>query len=289
MFKIFVLFCLAFSTFTAHAKMKEIPKVSIKKAIKSTLERTLFFPVSILSKTNSQIKSDGEYIVVKRIAKLGQKIKKNAPLLILKNQDTSTHYEKRIIRSPIAGVVAGISVENGQYISRGSSLIHINNPDQLYGKIEIPAADYKKVKTGLVGKLSITSMGLKKIPVKISGVGAAADRVTGTISVELEITKDMDKLLPGVIGLAEITLNKEEILLVKEKALYYIGEDVFIPTIDKSGDQNKVKKIKVKLGRRVKDRMEILSGLELEREYISEAAKFLRNGEKVSIKKTKKK
>lgn len=289
MFKILVLFCIVFSAFAAQAKIKEIPKVSTKKAIKSTLERTLFFPVSILSRTNSHIKSDGEYIVVKRIAKLGQKVKKNSPLLILQHQDTSTHYENRTILSPISGVVAGIAVENGQYISRGGSLIHINNPDKLYGKIEIPAADYKKIKTGLTGNLSITSLELKKIPVKISGVGAAADRITGTISVELEITKNMEKLLPGVIGLAEITLNKEEILLVKEKALYYIGEDVFIPTIDKSGDDIKVKKVKVKLGRRVKDRMEIISGLELEKEYISEAAKFLRNGEEVAIKKIKKK
>jgi RND family efflux transporter MFP subunit len=269
---------------TVWGKVKPKPIVEMSKAEKSTLERTLYFPVSISSKIDSKISSDGEFIVIKKIATLGQKVKKNDPLMILRNQDTSIHYENRILRSPVDGIVASISVEDGQYVNTNQSLIHVNNPDKLYGKIEVSAADYRKIKVGLQGKMSVTSLNVSKIPVRIAGVGSAVDQITGTISVELEINKkDIPKLVPGVIGLAEITLNKEELLLVKEKSLYYIGDDVFIAKLK----DEKVEKIKVELGQRVKDRMEVLKGLELNSSYISSSAKFLRDGEEVKIKETK--
>jgi multidrug efflux pump subunit AcrA (membrane-fusion protein) len=276
-----ILVCFSFSV---SSKAKPKPIVSTAKAQKSTLERTLFFPVSISSKVDSKITSDGDFIVIKKIATLGQKVKKNAALMVLRNQDTSTHYENRILRSPVDGIVASIAVENGEYVHRAQDLIHINNPDKLYGKIEISAADYRNIKVGLEGKMSVTSLNVKMIPVKIMGVGAAVDQITGTISVELEINQDdISRLVPGVIGLAEITLKKEELLLVKEKSLYYIGEDVFIARLK----NKKVEKVKVELGKRVKDQMEVIKGLELDSTYISESAKFLRDGEEVKVKEIK--
>ena len=266
----------------SSASMKDKPLVSLEKAKKTVFERTMFFPVKINSEVDSKIKSDGEFIVIDRLVSLGQKVKKGTPLLILRNQDLSVHYEKRIIKSSVDGVVASIAVNKGQYINRGENLIHINNPDTLYGKIEVAAADYKKIREGLSGKIDVTSLNLKDIPVEVSGVGTAVDGLTGTISVELRIKDGQEKLVPGVIGLAKITLNKEARLLVKEKALYYIGEDVFLATLDKN---KKVKKKKVKLGKRFKEKIEILEGLILDSEFIAESPKFLKDGEEVKTEK----
>lgn len=280
--KTFLLLAICLSTqisFAANSK----PIVGLEKATKTVFERTMFFPVRIDSQVDSKIKSDGEFIVIERLVGLGDKVKKGTPLLVLRNQDLSVHYEKRIIKSSVDGVVASIKVNKGQYISRGESLIDINDPSTLYGKIEVAANDYKKMKEGLSGKVDISSLNLKDIPVEISGVGTAVDGLTGTISVELKIKANMDKLIPGVIGLAKITLNKEERLLVKEKALYYIGEDTFIATLK----DKKVKKLKVKLGKRFKEKIEILEGLNLDSEFIAESPKFLRDGEEVELKEKK--
>lgn len=279
-----ILISIVVLVFTSNAfASKEAPKVSLAKLNKTTLEKTLFFPVAIKSKVHSKIQSDNSYIVIKRLVNLGQKVKKGTPLLILRNQDMSVHYEKRILKSPIAGVVASISVNDGQYITKGENLILLNDPKNLYGKIEVSAADYQKMKINLKGTLDIKSLTLKDIPVTVKGIGTAVDHLTGTVSVELEINDLTDKLIPGVIGLAQITLNKEERLLVKEKSLYYIGEEVFIATLI---DQ-KVKKIKVKLGQRHKDKIEIISGLDHGKTYIEESPKFLRDNEEVEIIKKK--
>lgn len=262
------------------------PLVTMAKAKKTVFEKTMLFPAKIYSKVSSLIKSDGDLIVIDKLVTLGQKVKKGDALLVLRNQDLSMHYEKRILRATVDGVVANINVTKGQYISRGEDLIHINDPSALAGRIEVSAADYKKIKTGLEGTIDISSLDLKDLPITITGVGTAVDNLTGTVSVEIDINKDLDKLIPGVIGLAKVSLNKEEKLLVKEKALYYIGEDVFIATAD---ENKKVKKIKIKLGKRYKEKIEVLEGLELGSEYIVESPKFLRDTEEVAIKETEKK
>ena len=258
---------------------KEKPKVSLTKAQNTTLERTLLFPASIKSTIDSKIISDGNFIVLKRLVSLGQKVKKNDPLLIMRHQDRSIHYENRILRAPVSGTIASILVEKGQYIRAAEELLHINKPEDLYARLEVSAADYLNLKKGLQGKLKIASLNLKDVPVEIAAIGTAVDQLTGTVSVELKILGQKEKLVPGVIGMAEITLNKEEVLLVKEKSLYYIGEDIFVAKLD----GNKVIKTKVKLGGRVKDKMEVISGLELGESYIPESAKFLRDGEEVQL------
>ena len=257
--------------------------VSVQKLNKTKIEQSLFFPVQIQSKIHSQILSDNQYIVIKKLVQLGQKIKKGTPLLVLRNQDMSVHYENRILRAPVSGIIASINISQGQYINRNDSLILINDPTNLIGKIEASAADYNKLKRGLEGTLNINSLNIKGIPVSIQGIGAAVDHLTGTISVELAINKQMEKLIPGVIGLAEIILNKEEKTLIGEKSLYYIGNEIFVATLE----ENKVKKVKVKVGKRFKEKIELLNGLEVGQRFISESAKFLRDGEEVEIKETK--
>ncbi len=262
---------------------KEMPKVSLKKLEQTILKKSLFYPVMVKSKVDSKILADGNYIVLERLVELGQKVKKGTPLLSLRNQDMSVHYEKRILKAPIAGIVASLSAAEGKYISKGESLIHINEPNKLYGQIEVSAGDYKRLKQGLSGKLDISSLSIKDIPVEVKGVGAVVDGLTGTIAVELAIKDKITELVPGVIGLAEITLNEEEVTLVKEKSLYYIGEEVFLATLI----ENKVKKVKVTLGQRHKDQIEVVSGLELGKKFISDSPKFLRDNEEVEIIKKK--
>lgn len=277
--KMMLIISLIFCTHVAlSAQESSKTKVGLKEAKKSLIEKTLFFPVQIKSRVDSKIKSDGDYIVIDRVAKLGQQVKKNDPLIVLRHQDTSVYYENRILRSPVDGIVAAINVEKGQFIHKMDEIIYINDPTALYAKIEVSASDYKNLTTNLEGKINIPSLKLEEIPVKVQAIGTAADSLTGTISVELSIEKEMEKLVSGVIGLAEITLDKQEKLIVNEKALYYIGDDILIATIDKN---NEVKKVKVKTGERIRDNIEILDGLELDTKYVFESAKFLRDGEEV--------
>lgn len=268
----------------ASAPKKALPVVEVSKATKSTIDRTLFYPAQISSEVESRIKSDDDYTVLKVYVKLGETVSLGAPLFKVKKQN-SIEFKDQIIRSSVDGVVGSISVKVGQFVQKNQSLIYINDPQKLYGSIEISPMDYQKFHKGLKGNLSIVSLDIKSIPIQISSVGGAVDSLTGTITVNFSISKKyQEKLIAGTIGTAEIFLSQEELLLVKEKSLYYIGDKVFLPKIKNSI----VEKIEVTLGKRIKDSIEVTKGLNLGSEYVSDSPKFLRDGEEVRLKNDKK-
>ncbi|MAX66096.1 MAG: hypothetical protein CME66_04100 [Halobacteriovoraceae bacterium] len=259
--------------------LEKSPTVEVKTVTKQTIEKKLFFPVEVLSKVHSEITADFNYIVQKRIVKLGQKVKRGSPLLSLRNQDFSQHYEPRVLEAPVTGVVASIHVTNGQYISKGEKIMTINSPQELYGKIEISAVDYQRIKPNLKGFIQFSSLDGKKIPVKIKGIGTAVDPLTGTVSGELEILSQ-HKLVPGLIGLAEITLEKQKKYLVPEKALYYIGKDPYLAFIE---NKNQIKKKKISLGKRFGESFEVTQGLQENLLYVTSSPRFLKDGETVNF------
>ena len=269
--------------FTLNALAETKPTVVIKPATMKKIERSLLLPVVVKSKVSSLLVSDGNYIVEKKLVHLGQRIKKGQALLVLRNQDEAGLYEKRIIKAPVAGVVANINLDVGEFVGVKAELILINNPDQLYGKVEVAPSDYQKLKIGQKATLKFPGLNIDSVESKIIGVGKTINPQTGTVPIEVSLKLPSEKqILPGSIGNIRITLKSEDLLLVNEKSLYYIGEDVFLGTLNKD---KKVKKVKVKLGKRIKDSIEILEGLSIGNEYITESPKFLRDGEEVLRKK----
>lgn len=247
---------------------------------KTELAKSLTYPVEIKSKLESQILSDNNYIVIDILVGLGQQVKKGTPLLKLRNQDVSVHYQNRVYKSPVDGTVAQIQAGKGEFISKGKPLILLNDPANLYGRINIPSNDFSKIQKGLKGELSISSLGIKKLEIKVQGKGSSVNKLTGTIPVDIELSNPKG-LIPGIIGNATLLLSKTSKILVKEKSIFYVGEDTFLATVD---DKNKVKKVKVTLGQRYKENIELVEGLEEGTKFVAETPKFLRDGEIVASK-----
>ena len=250
------------------------PEVFTQKLALTPVKQTLLFPALVKSRVESNIKADGELIVVKGHVTLGQRVKKGDILLELKQQDTSQNFHNRMLRAPVAGVVASLYVNEGQYVARGEDLVLINEPDNLYLKLEMPAAHHAEVKVGLKAR------GPSKTPfeAKISGVGAVLDAALGTVPVEAEFDNKMS-FVPGTILNLEIVLAEQEKLLVPENALYYAGEKIFLPLLENS----KVKKVEITTAPASKGQVEILTGAKLGDEAIVGAGEFLKDGDKVRI------
>jgi multidrug efflux pump subunit AcrA (membrane-fusion protein) len=271
------MFLLLFSVSIFASSKKPIPKVTMEVLKKSEFTDVLKVPALIKSRTEANIKSDSKMIVIQSLVSLGQKIKKGDKLIELRNQDTSVVYQNRILKSPVDGVIASIAVEKGQFIDAGENLIFINNPDDLYIKAEIPMKNIKQLSLGLKGEMRLLET--EKMEIEVEGIGAVVDSLSGTVPVTFKITSNHQHLLPGVMGQVNIDLNKTSLLMVSDKALYYDGNDVLIPILEKG----KVKKMKVTLGTRKADKVEILSGLSVGQEIISGSGAFLKNGDTVEV------
>lgn len=278
--KIFIILLISICFQNTYAA-KEKSIVETDKIQKSLIKKSLFYPITIRSRVESQIISDNDYIIIDRLVRLGQKVRKGTPLLKVRNQDTSVHYENRIIKAPIDGIVANIQVSAGEFVKAGGELLFINDPSKLYGELQIPNSDYRSFKLNLEAKINIPSLNLAEELASVSAIGSTAHSITGTIPVEIKL-KNTSSYIPGVIGTAEILLNQEEHILVEEKSLYYVGDDVLMATIN---ENNIIEKKKVKLGKRFKDKVEILDGIEIGTPFVKASPKYLRDGEEIEIKK----
>lgn len=108
------------------------------------------------------------------------------------------------VRSPVAGVVQGLSLQQGQYMTEGSQLLKVVQPGRLKAVLQIPESQAKDVILGLSAVIDTRSNGLiaghvsRKDPSAVGGTvlvdvaldgalppGAVPDlSVDGTIQVE---------------------------------------------------------------------------------------------------------
>jgi HlyD family secretion protein len=108
------------------------------------------------------------------------------------------------VRSPVAGVVQGLSLQQGQYMTEGSQLLKVVQPGRLKAVLQIPESQAKDVVLGLSAVIDTRSNGLiaghvsRKDPSAVGGTvlvdvaldgalppGAVPDlSVDGTIQVE---------------------------------------------------------------------------------------------------------
>jgi multidrug efflux pump subunit AcrA (membrane-fusion protein) len=250
------------------------PQVATQKLELTMLKQTLLYPAVVRSRVESNIKADSDLIVVKNHVTLGQRVKKGETLLELKQQDSSLNYNNRLIKAPVDGIVAGITVTQGQYVSRGEDLLLLNEPQRLFLKLELPVSHHKDVQVGLKVQLSTKETAL------ITGVGSVTDSVYGTIPVEIELSEAMAKnYISGSIQNVEIILGEKQNLLVSEKALYFSGEKVYLPTLV----EGKVKKNEVTGVSLTKGQFEIQSGANVGDEIIVGSGEFLKDGDEVEV------
>lgn len=270
---------LALSGVALGAVEKPKPQVSVQIAKLKKVSKSLMFPALVKSRVESNIKADEDLIVIRSLVSLGQKVSKGDKLIELRNQNTSVNYNNKFIRAQVAGTVAAIMVDQGQYIEKGHELIKINDPKNLYLKLEVPVANFKDMKQGLKAHGKTALIGGAMFEATVSGIGTVIDAISGTVPVELSFTQGQEGLLPGTITNVELLLSTEEKLFVPQKAIYYAGEKTYIPLL-KDG---KVKKVEVKTGRREKGELEILEGIKLDETMIVGAGEFLKDGAQVEV------
>lgn len=258
---------------------KPRPQVHVQKIEMTKVSQTLLFPALVKSRIESNIRADADLIVISSRVSLGQRVKKGDVLLEMRNQDTSLNFHNRLLRSPVSGIVAALMVGNGEYIQKGQQLALINDPDQLYLKLEMPVAHHAEVRPGMLAEGTTEHLNSMPFKAKVSGIGAVLDTSTGTVPLELDFISSKLNLLPGTIANVKLFLSTEEKLLVPEKALYYSGDKTFLPLLT----DGKVKKVEVKKRPGLNGQVEILEGISLGDDVIVGAGEFLKDDDLVDV------
>lgn len=263
----------------AWAAIDEIKEVFVATAKKTVLVDEKVFPGIVQSRVHSKINPQFGSIVEKLIVPLGATVKKGQRIVKVSNQDRSLSYKSSYIEAPVNGVISWYGVHEGSFVGPSDTVAIITNPNKLFVKLEVPIKDLRQIALGLSGELVLESLG-GVVPLKVSGVGALVDSITGTVPVELDITeKASQKLYAGQIGKVKFKFDSTPLFLVKDSAVKMVGNETFIQLIQ----DKKVKKVKVQLGNKTNGQSVVLSGLEEGMTYVERSSGHLSDGDQVKV------
>jgi HlyD family secretion protein len=173
---------------------------------------------------------------------------------------------KADMKSPIVGSVTDITVEKGEQVSPGTTVVVVQTTMEQYEVVaDVSESDIAKLAVGDVAEISFDAFGSAvEVTGEVRDIDPAEKLVEGVVYYEVTVQMEEDELLaalrPGLSADLIITTDKREnVISIPQRAIYDKDGVDYVRVIDKRGN---VEERHVETGIRGDlGRIEILSGL----------------------------
>lgn len=184
------------------------------------------------------------------------------------------------LTSPINGIVTARNFDNGD-VAAGQPILQVMQINPVKLKINIPESFYNNVKKGMQVTAKTEIFGEEEFSGTVSLIYPTIDPLTRTFTCEVKVNNANSKLKPGMFGRVELNLGKAATIMVSDKAV-----------VKQSGSNDKyifvenngvVEYRKVQLGRRIEDKIEVISGIADGENVVITGQSKLMDGTKVEV------
>jgi len=181
------------------------------------------------------------------------------------------------VLAPDAGVVSSRNATVGAVVPPGQELFRLIRQGRLEWRAEVAATDLARVRPGARARL--LPSGGEAIEGKVRMVAPTVDPATrnGLVYVDLPAPAGAR---PGMFARGEFEIGRSTGLTLPQTAV--LLRDGF-SVVFRVGPDGKVAQTKVGTGRRVGDRVEIVSGLEAGAKVVASGVGFLADGDLVKV------
>ena len=192
---------------------------------------------------------------------------------------------KTVIRAPFSGTVDNVIVKKGEVVYPGrSNLMLLVNLQEMYVESKVPENYINSITKGkdVVIEAPILDMILKS---KISLVANYINPLNRTYRIEAEIPDNNYKIKPNLnvkIRVNDYT-NENAILILLSHINMDSNNDEYVYKIIKKDGKNYASKTIIETGRNNGNFIEVLNGINIGDEIVSEGARKIRNNSEVKI------
>ena len=192
---------------------------------------------------------------------------------------------KTVIRAPFSGTVDNVIVKKGEVVYPGrSNLMLLVNMQEMYVESKVPENYINSITKGkdVVIEAPILDMILKS---KISLVANYINPLNRTYRIEAEIPENNYKIKPNLnvkIRVNDYT-NENAILILLNHINIDSNNDEYVYKIIKKDGKNYASKTIIETGRNNRDFIEVLKGVSIGDEIVSEGARKITNNSEVKI------
>ena len=184
------------------------------------------------------------------------------------------------LTSPINGIVTARNFDNGD-VAAGQPILQVMQINPVKLKINIPESFYNNVKKGMQVTAKTEIFGEEEFSGTVSLIYPTIDPLTRTFTCEVKVNNANSKLKPGMFGRVELNLGKAATIMVSDKAVVKQSgsNDKYIFVENNGVVEYRI----VQLGRRIEDKIEVISGIADGENVVITGQSKLMDGTKVEV------
>lgn len=190
-----------------------------------------------------------------------------------------------LVRAPDSGVISARTATIGSLAQPGQELFRLIRGSRLEWRAEVSAADLGKLKPGMAATL-VTPDG-QRVQGRVRMVAPTVDPQTlnGLVYVDLPVAETGNSVRAGIFARGEFALGRKRVMSLPQSAVVLRDGFAYVFRLDGTTDpeQASVAQVKVELGQRMGDRIEIVSGLQPDALVVASGAGFLADGDTVRV------
>lgn len=185
------------------------------------------------------------------------------------------------IHAPFSGLAGARSISPGQVISKNTTLTWLVDLSIVKAEFNVPERFLSEVKIGQPVQLSVAAYPKQKFQGEVYFLAPQVDPNTRTLLMKARIPNAEHHLKPGMFANLDLTLTlRQEAIVIPESALMSQGDRTLVYVIDGSSNAQ-VRPVKV--GLRIPNQIEILSGLQPGEKVVAEGIQKVRPGGAVKV------
>jgi RND family efflux transporter MFP subunit len=200
-------------------------------------------------------------------------------------QSEQLRLAQTIVRAPDDGVISARTATIGSLAQPGQELFRLIRGSRLEWRAEVSAADLGKLRPGMAATLT-TPQG-ERVEGRVRMVAPTVDPQTlnGLVYVDLPVVASDNGLRAGMFAQGVFELGRVRAMSLPQSAVVLREGFSYVFLLDGAARdaQARVSQVKVAVGQRQGDQIEILQGLQPGSRVVAAGAGFLADGDAVRV------
>lgn len=181
------------------------------------------------------------------------------------------------------GVIAARNATLGAVANQGEELFRLIRHNRLEWRGELTAAEMAQLQPGLPVTVEVPNVGRVSGSVRTLAPSLDAQSRNGLVYVDLPAAADTG-FRAGMFGKGEFVLSSSQGLTLPQDAVNLRDGFSYVYKLQQAGaEQTQVSQIKVQVGRRLGDRLEIVTGIAANDALVGAGGAFLSDGDSVRV------
>jgi RND family efflux transporter MFP subunit len=166
----------------------------------------------------------------------------------------------KIVKAPFDGIVTRRNTDIGQIVNSGSGtpLFDVAQVSPLRIYVNVPEAMAGYVRVGGPASVTFNEFPGQKFSGQVVRTAQAIDPASRTLLTEIDVPNDASQLFPGAYSPVHLETDGPTSLLVPSSSLLFRSEGAALGVV---GPDNRIQLKKIKIGRDLGGKLEIVSGL----------------------------